>query len=275
MTPLEAVRDVARQLGDAGVPSPRVDAEFLVAHVTELTRSGLYASDRALGDDEVRDLQELVARRRAREPLAYVLGEWGFRGLVLKVDGRVLIPRPETEVLVERCLERLEDLGEPRVLDVGVGSGAIALAIAEEHPGAEVLAVDRSRDALAVASENRARCSVNGHVEFRHGNLLAGISGPFDLVVSNPPYVAPEEYESLQPEIRLYEPRDAIVGSGVGEAIARDARAVLLHGGWLILECGDGQADGLAAELERLGYGEVAKVRDLAGRDRVVEARWP
>jgi release factor glutamine methyltransferase len=274
MTPLEAVRDVARELGEAGVPSPRVDAEFLVAQVTGLTRSELYASDQALDEEERRRLSSLVERRRAREPLAYVLGEWGFRGLTLKVDRRVLIPRPETEVLVERCLARLEGLAEPRVLDVGVGSGAIALAIAEEHPGAHVLAVDRSRDALAVAEENLGRAAVNGRVRFRQGDLLAGIAGPFDLVVSNPPYVTAEDFESLQPEIRLYEPRDALVGDGVGEDVADDARSILAPGGWLLLECGDGQADGLAGNLERLGYVKVTTTRDLAGRKRVVEAVW-
>jgi release factor glutamine methyltransferase len=215
-----------------------------------------------------------VERRRTREPLAYILGEWGFRGLTLKVDRRVLVPRPETEVLVERCLEHLRDLSNPRVLDVGVGSGAIALAIADEHPGARLLAVDRSAEALDAAGENLARAAVNGRVELRQGDLLAGLAGPFDLVVSNPPYVSPEEYETLQPEIRLFEPREAVVGVGVGAKIARDARAVLAPGGWLLLECGDGRAADLAAELERLGYGDVMRTLDLAGRERVVEGQW-
>jgi release factor glutamine methyltransferase len=178
-------------------------------------------------------------------------------------------------VLVERCLARLEGLAGPRVLDVGVGSGAIALAIAEEHPSAHVLAVDRSRDALALAEENLARAGVNGRVRFRQSDLLAGIVGRFDLVVSNPPYVAPEEFATLQPEIRLYEPREALVGVGVGDAVARGARSVLAPGGWLLLECGDGQSGELAAELERLGYANVTTTRDLAGRKRIVEACWP
>ena len=275
MTPLEAVRDVARELGEAGVPSPRVDAEFLVAHVTGLSRSELYASGRSLAEGEAGRLRSLVERRRAREPLAYVLGEWGFRGLTLKVDRRVLIPRPETEVLVESCLARLEGFPEPRVLDVGAGSGAIALAIAEEHPGARVVAVDRSREALSVAEENLARRAVDGRVLLRQGDLVGGVAGPFDLVVSNPPYISPEDFATLQPEIRLYEPREALVGSGVGAAVARAARAVLAPGGWLLLECGDGQAEDLAAELVQLGYADVTKTRDLAGRERVVEGRWP
>ena len=273
MTALEVVRGVASELAESGVPSPRVDAEILVAHVLGTTRSGLYA-DRDVSEAELEGLGRLVDRRRAREPLAYVLGEWGFRGLTLKVDGRVLIPRPETEVLVERCLARLEPLAEPRVLDVGVGSGAIALAIAAEHPGSIVFAVDRCPEALAAAAENLAQSSVNGRVALRQSDLLEGLSGPFDLVVSNPPYVAPEDYETLQPEIRLYEPREALVGVGVGAEIARAARGLLTAGGWLVLECGDGQADELAGQLEELGYLDVVGTPDLAGRPRVVEGRW-
>jgi release factor glutamine methyltransferase len=274
MTSLEAVRMVAQKLDASGVPSPRVDAEILVAEVLGSTRSALYSADTQLSEQHVIRLRSLVDRRRAREPLAYILGEWGFRRLTLKVDRRVLVPRPETEVLVERCLEHLRDLSEPRVLDVGVGSGAIALAIADEHPAARILAVDRSADALAAAQENLARTPVDGRMEFRQGDLLAGISGPFDLVVSNPPYVSPADFDTLEPEVRLYEPRDAIVGVGVGAEIARGARAVLAPGGWLLVECGDGQAADLAAEFERVGYGDVVRTRDLADRERVVEGRW-
>jgi release factor glutamine methyltransferase len=274
VNPLEAVHGVAQELGDAGVPSPRVDAEHLVASVTGMTRTALYSSDDELTTGQRDRLRSLVDRRRSREPLAHLLGEWGFRRLTVKVDGRVLIPRPETEVLVERCLERLRGLSEPRVLDVGVGSGAIALAIADEHPSARVLAVDRSADALEVARENIERQSVNGRVELRQSDLMAGVSGEFELVVSNPPYVAPEDYDALQPEIRLYEPRDALVGVGVGEAIARAARSVLRPGAWLLLEYGDGQVRGLAAQLSDLGYDEIVISRDLAGRERIVEGRW-
>jgi release factor glutamine methyltransferase len=275
MSPLAVVHEVARELHEAGVPSPRVDSEHLVAHVLGLTRSGLYSSDRVLSEREATRLQELVARRRAREPLAYVLGEWGFRRLMLNVDARALVPRPETEVVVERCLVHLAGLAEPRVLDVGTGSGAIALALADEVPGARVVAVDLSEDALALASENLARVDVDGRVELRRGDLLAGIAGPFDLVVSNPPYVPVAEYDSLQPEIRLYEPYGAIVGDRVWEQIAREARRTLVPGGRLVLECGDGQAADVSAGLEALGYEAVLATPDLAGRDRVVEARRP
>ena len=275
MSPLAVVHEVARELHEAGVPSPRVDSELLVAHVLGLTRSGLYSSDRVLSEREATRLQELVARRRAREPLAYVLGEWGFRRLMLNVDVRALVPRPETEVVVERCLVHLAGLAEPRILDVGTGSGAIALALADEVTGARVVAVDLSEDALALARENLARVDVDGRVELRRGDLLAGVAGSFDLVVSNPPYVPVAEYDSLQPEIRLYEPYGAVVGDRVWEQIAREARRALDPGGWLVLECGDGQAADVSAGLDALGYQSVLATPDLAGRDRVVEARRP
>ena len=194
--PLDAVHEVESRLRAAGVPSPRVDAEILVADVLGLARSELYSSGRPVTAFETERLDELVGRRLRREPLAYILGEWGFRRLLLKVDDRALIPRPETEVVVERCLAFLGGLTEPRVLDVGVGSGAIALAIADEHDGAQIVAVDSSEQALSLARENQARAGVNGRVRLVRGDLLSDVEGPFDLVVSNPPYVSPEEYES-------------------------------------------------------------------------------
>jgi release factor glutamine methyltransferase len=275
LIPLEVVRDVARELDEAGVPSPRVDAEHLVAHVLALSRSALYSSDVELTEPQSSRLRMLVEQRRQREPLAYVLGEWGFRRLMLTVDRRALIPRPETEIVVERCLALLRATSEVRVLDVGAGSGAIALAIADEHSGAHVDAVDRAEDALALARVNLERTGFNGRVQLVHGHLLAGVKGPFDLVVSNPPYVLPDEFESLEPEIRLYEPRDALVGQGVGEEIARSALAVLRPGGWIVLESADGRAEALASALQGLGYEDVTTTPDLAGRPRVVEARRP
>jgi release factor glutamine methyltransferase len=274
VTAREAIREVAAELEQAGCPSPRVDAEWLVADVIGGTRTDLYAADRTLGEAEFARLRSLVDRRRAREPLAYVLGEWGFRRLTLAVDPRVLIPRPETEILVERCLELLEGLERPRVLDIGVGSGAIALAIADERPDAHVIATESSTGALEVAEANRLRLRLNGRVELRHGDLLAGAEGPFDLVVSNPPYVALEDVERLEPEI-LREPREALVGTGRHTEVAEAARAVLRSGGALALEVGDRQAPDVAASLRELGYVEVGTTRDLAGRERVVDARQP
>jgi release factor glutamine methyltransferase len=264
------------ELTRAGCPSPRVDAEWMLAHVLGVTRTELYLDGRkALGSEVEKRFHELVARRARREPLAYVLGEWGFRRLTLKVDPRVLIPRPETEVVVERCLELLADHSEPSVLDIGVGSGAIALAIADEHPGAGVVATESSREALAVAAENLARTGLGGRVQLVEGVLLAGLVGPFDLVVSNPPYVAPDEIEALQPEVAGHEPREALLESGATDAIAEQALTVLVPGGSLAFEVADGTADEVAALLGGLGYERVTIGKDLAGRERIVDGRAP
>jgi release factor glutamine methyltransferase len=268
----DAVREVATELERAGCPSPRTDAEWLVAHVIGGSRTDVYAGRRALHEADVLRLRSLAARRRTREPLAYVLGEWGFRRLTLQVDPRVLIPRPETESLVERCLELLDGVEEPRVLDIGVGSGAIALAIVDERPDASVVATDISPAALEVAAANKLRLGLDGRVELRHGDLLAGAKGPFDLVVSNPPYVPPEDVEGLQPEV-LREPRDALVGSGRHAEVAVAALPALRPGGVLALEVGSGQAPEVAASLRELGYVDVATTKDLAGRERVVDGR--
>jgi release factor glutamine methyltransferase len=269
----DALAEAASRLTAAAVDTPSVDAEWLLAHVLGCTRTELQLErSRELSADEQRAFAARVERRERREPLAYVLGEWGFRGLTLLVDARALVPRPETEVVVERCLELIDPIAEPRVCDIGVGSGAIALAIAAEHSGARVLGIDSSEAALDLAEQNRRRAG-DGRVRLVHGDLLAGRQGPFDLVVSNPPYVRAEDWERLQPEIRLYEPRAALVGSDVAETIARDAQPTLGRGGWLVLEAGDGQAQGLAESLLGLGYEDVTITRDLAGRERVVEGR--
>ena len=268
MTVGEALRGATSELTAAEVPSPRVDAEHLLAHALGSTRTRLYADpDRALANGELELLRALVARRHRREPLAYVLGEWGFRRLTLRTDARALVPRPETEVVVERCLALLHGLGpEPSVLDVGVGTGAIALAIADEFPAARVTAVDASADALALAAENAGLTGLE--IELRTGGFEAAGERRWDLVVSNPPYVRPDEIESLEPEVRDWEPRAALVGEGLHEELARVARTRAL-----VLEVADGQAPEVAGALEGLGYHGVRITRDLAGRERVVEGR--
>jgi release factor glutamine methyltransferase len=260
----EALRLGERQLAEAGVDTPRVDAELLLAHVLGVSRSGVYARD----DLEVPGTyQVLLGRRCKREPLAYVLGEWGFRRLVLKTDARALVPRPETEIVVERCLELLRGEREPRVLDLGTGTGAIALALADEHPAARVTAVDSSPAAVALARENAERLRLS--VEIAEGGLDAAAAG-WDLVVSNPPYVTPDEWNGLQPEIRDWEPREALVGVGLHEQIARiaDTRR-------LVFEVGDGQARAVAGALRANGYTDVTITPDLTGIDRVVDGRRP
>lgn len=275
MSPLEAVRQAEARLAENGVPSPRVDAELLVAHILGLSRTGIYANGRVVSPTEAEQLAAFVARRAEREPLAYVLGEWGFRRLSLQVDRRVLVPRPETEIVVERCLELIADLEAPAVLDVGTGSGAIALSIADEHPGARVYAVDSSASALAVARDNVVRCGLERLVELAESDLLGKVNGSFDLVVSNPPYVSPSERAGLEPEVRDFEPSVAVVGFEVADQIAADALRVLRPGGWVVLECGAGQAAALAARLRELGYDRVTVSPDLAGVERVVEGRGP
>ncbi len=266
----EVLRRATRHL-ERTSETARLDAELLLAHALERSRIELYTDlDRPLNELELDRYRELVARRSRCEPVAYILGEWGFRRLTLEVDRRALIPRPETEIVVERCLERLRGLEEPHVLDVGTGTGAIALAIADEHPGARVTAIDASADALALARENAARTGLA--VELLEHDLRLGLpGGPYDLVVSNPPYVAPAELPALMPDVRDYEPHVALVGEGVTDAIAAAARDALRAGGWLVLEVGDGQAAHVCARLDELGYEEIRATADLTGRERVVE----
>ena len=252
----EALSEAERRLGAVGIDTPRVDAELLVAHVLGVSRTGVYADL----DAEVEGLEPLLTRRERREPLAYVLGEWGFRRLTLKTDARALVPRPETETVVERALALLAGSPSPRVLDVGVGSGAIALALKDERPDAQVTGVDVSLEALALARENAQRLGLE--VELREGDVGDAAAG-WDLVVSNPPYV--ESLAGLQPELE-HEPVQALIGAGFHEQLARIARTR-----FLVLEVGDGQASDVAALLAADGYCDVAVTRDLAGRERVVE----
>jgi len=273
----EVLARSSEYLGRRGVESPRLDAERLLAKALGLSRIELYTEhDRPLTEPELTAARALVERRGLREPLAYVLGEWGFRRLTLATDARALVPRPETEMLVERALALLAGVARPRVLDVGTGTGAIALALADEHPGAHLVAVDASAGALALAAENVTRSSLGARVRLERVDVLAEPlpPGPFDLVVSNPTYVPEDDLRGLQAEVREWEPRLALVASGALEAVAEKARAVLEPGGALVLEVGDGQADGVAAQLRSLGYEPVTVSDDLTGRQRVVDGRW-
>ncbi len=259
-------------LARKGIDTPRLDAELLLARSFELTRLELYTSfDKPLTEAELAAARSLVERRGRREPLAYVLGDWGFRRLTLATDARALVPRPETEIVVGRALAAIAGLETPRVVDVGTGTGAIALALLDEHPGAVVTAVDVSPEALALAGENAARLGLE--LELVETDLLSGLEGPFELVVSNPPYVGAGEIESLEPEVRDWEPRLALVGERTAE-LAAAARDVLAPGGALVLECHELRAGELAAGLRELGYEAVAITSDLAGKERVVEGRW-
>ncbi|MDQ3065763.1 MAG: peptide chain release factor N(5)-glutamine methyltransferase [Actinomycetota bacterium] len=272
MTVQDVLRRATEHLGKSS-ETARLDAELLLAHALGRKRIELYTDfDRPLNNGELDEYRALVSRRSKHEPVAYILGEWGFRRLTLAVDKRALIPRPETEIVVERALARLRGLDAPRVLDVGAGTGAIALAIADEHPGACVTAIDVSAEALALARENSARTGIE--IELLEHDLRLGLpAGLYDLVVSNPPYVEPADLESLMPDVRDYEPHVALVGSGATDAVARGSVGALASGGWLVLEVGDGQAATTAALLAELGYADVLTTPDLTGRERVVEGR--
>lgn len=275
MTIRTALARGEQELRSAGCPSPRVDAEHLLAHALGATRTELYADSlRELSQAELTAFRALVERRSRREPLAYILGAWGFRRLTLRVDPRALIPRPETEALVERCLALVAKRPRPEVLDIGTGSGAIALAIADEHPGARVTGVESSPGALALARENLAEMRMNGRVTLVAGDVGEALDGRrFDLIVSNPPYVRSDEIESLEPEVSDWEPRAALVDAGQTERIAQGARERSKAGGWLVLECADERASDVAALLDGLGYRDLLISKDLAGRDRIVEGR--
>jgi len=258
----------ARQDIDAG------EAALLLRYVLGRSAAWLYAHGDAVvdGADATR-FRALVARRAAGEPVAYLTGRRGFWTLDLAVTPDTLIPRPETELLVEQALQRLGSEAEARVADLGTGSGAIALAIAAERPLARVAAVDRSAGALAVARANALAHGLEGRVEFLAGDWFAPLQGRrFDLVVSNPPYIAEGDPHLARGDLR-YEPAPALASGPDGldaiRTIVAAAPRHLLPGGWLLLEHGFDQGAAVRGLLEARGFAEVATVPDLEGRDRV------
>jgi release factor glutamine methyltransferase len=282
-TALEVVRWIAADLARRGVPSARLDAELLVAHALGTSRVGLYVRhDAPLTEAERARVREALRRRRAGEPVAYIVGEKEFWTVALKVDRRVLVPRPETEVLVEEALGALgEKTHAWRVADVGTGSGAVAIVVARERPAAVVTAVDVSAEALDLARENAARHGVADRVEFVHGDgaeSLAGRPAAFDAVLANLPYVPSGEIARLAVEIREHEPRRAIDGGADGlREIRRTVPAAgraLRPGGLLALEIGADQEAPAREVVEGAGlFRDVRLRRDYAGLARVVAAR--
>jgi release factor glutamine methyltransferase len=265
----EALAAASDALAAAGVEDARLDAELLLAEATGRDRARVAAEPEAGVDaGAARRFGEMVRRRVRREPVAYILGRKGFRSLELAVDGRALIPRPETELLVEIALE----LEPSTALDVGTGSGAVALAVADELPGCEVTATDTSAAALELARENAERLGIDGRVRFKRGTVPE--RRRFELVLANFPYVREDEWEGLAPEITRFEPREALVGGADGvEAIASTVPATIAAlepGASLALEVGAGQAGPVAELLLDLGFGQVEARQDLAGIPRVV-----
>lgn len=264
----------ASRLAAAGVPSPRADAEALVGQVTSLSRSDLVlARGRVLTDAETTALEDLVARRAAREPLQWVLGTAHFHGLELRVRPGALVPRPETERLVEIVLDAIAPVRAPAVVDVGTGTGAIALALKAARPDATLTGTDPSRVALALAAENAAVLGLA--VELLEGSLLAGRTG-LDAVVSNPPYLPEGDAAILEPEVRA-EPAVALFAGADGLAVARplviEAAGALRPGGLLALELDPRNLRVLASELDPAVWTDVRVEPDLAGRERFLLAR--
>lgn len=276
---MEMVRWTEGYLRERGFENPRLNAELLLAGTLRLKRLDLYLQfDRPLTPEELAEFKVRLRRRAKREPLQYIEGEAAFRDLVLRVDRRVLIPRSETEILVDTVLAWARGREGLHALDVGTGSGAIALSLATEGPFARVAATDVSADALEVARANHAAAAPASPVEFHHGPVYAPVRGQsFDVVVSNPPYVGEAERDSLGAEVRDWEPALALFAGDAGLDVIREivsgAPEMLRPGGLLALEIGWRQAEAVS-ELIRAADGLTEPVvrRDLEGRDRIVTA---
>lgn len=278
LTVLEIIKKTTDFFAGRGVESPRLQAELLIGHVLGLQRMQLYLQfERPLTEADLEKIRPLVRRRAQREPLQYVLGETEFHGLKLKVDRRALIPRPETELLVASALAACA-LPPGRVLDLGTGSGAIALAIAHEVPAAVVVAVDASDEALALARENAAGTGLAERVTFVRSNWFTALptGSSFDLIVANPPYLSAAETAATAPEVHAHEPAQALISADGGCAdlriILAGALPFLAPGGLLALETGIAQHAELTALARANGFARVESRPDLTGRDRFVLA---
>jgi release factor glutamine methyltransferase len=274
MRPSEVLTRATTYLSAHGVESPRETAEALLEYFLRVDRTGLYARAEGLDTRTAKLYGRALCQRCHGVPLQYLTGEQQFLDLVLGVAPGVFVPRPETEILVERALEALEGRTAPIVVDVGTGTGAVALAVKRSRPDARVLATDVSDEAVSVARANASRHDLQ--VEVSAGDLLSPLAGELrgrmDLIVSNPPYVTREEYEALPAEVRA-EPYEALVGgTDIHRRLAEEAPTWLRPGGWLVVEIGASQADEVRGLLDRRFEG-VEALPDLAGRDRVVRGR--
>ena len=277
MTVLEVLQSTTVYFKKRAIESPRLNAEHLLAHTLKRKRIELYLEfERPLADAELAPLRELVRRRGQGEPLQHLLGTVEFLGRVFLCDKRALVPRPETEQLVELLKSQITD-PKSHILDVGTGSGVIALTLAAQFPEAEVDAVDISDDALALARENAARLDLHSRVHFAKGNLLAEVEGQFDLIVANLPYVAAGERPVLSREV-LHDPAIAVFAGERGDELVRELISAapdrLRPGGMLALEVGTGQADNLASFLGEKNYHDIAAIRDYCGVTRFLFGRY-
>ncbi|MEN3370699.1 MAG: release factor glutamine methyltransferase [Verrucomicrobiota bacterium] len=277
MTVLEVLQSTTAYFKKREVESPRLNAEHLLAHVLNRKRIELYLEfERALTEDELAPLRELVRRRGQGEPLQHLLGTVEFAGRIFLCDKRALVPRPETEQLVELLKSEIPD-PTSQILDVGTGSGVIALGLAANFPDAKVMATDISDDALALARENASRLGLQERVVFAKCDLLDGIDGTFDLIVANLPYVALGDRATLSREV-LHDPEIALFGGERGDEIARKlidvARAHLHPGSLLALEIGLGQSGDLAALMAEKNYHDITSIRDYGGVTRFLFGRY-
>ncbi|WP_069960390.1 peptide chain release factor N(5)-glutamine methyltransferase [Lacunisphaera limnophila] len=278
LTVLEIIKRTTEFFDKRGVESARLNAELLIGHALALKRMQLYLQfERPLAEAELEKIRPLVKRRGNREPLQYIIGDTEFCGLKLKVDRRALIPRPETEYLVELITGRVTAPPE-RILDLGTGTGALALALATHYPAALVTAVDASADALALAGENAAALNLAGRVALVASDWFSAVppTDRFALIVANPPYLTAAEVAEAAPEVREHEPHAALVAAADGcadlEVIIRQARTYLAPGGMLACETGIAQHARLRALAETAGYARTESLPDLTGRDRFLLA---
>lgn len=278
-TTLAVLDWTTQRFAEAGIAGARLEAQLLLAHVLKCTRTQLYMGfDKPLADAELAGYRAMIKRRLGGEPVAYLLGEHEFWGLPVYVDPNVLVPRPDTETVVEVARATRADRSAPcRVLDLCTGSGAIALGLAKELPAAQIVATEVSEAAAAIAVRNVERNQFTGRIDVRRGDLFAPVAGEqFDLIVSNPPYIATAVIASLSAEVKR-EPVLALDGGADGlvfyDRICAEAMAHLALGGALVVEHGYDQADAVRARFERSGFTDVTLVHDLAKQPRVTWAR--
>jgi release factor glutamine methyltransferase len=275
---LNSTRDF---LEKKGVASARLEAEVLMAFVMGCDRVGVYMNfDKPMSGSELDALRDLVVRRGKREPLAHITGRREFWSIQFKITPAVLIPRQDTEILVEESLRLLKEIAEPEILEIGTGSGAIAVSLARELPGAKITATDISGEIISLARENAASAGVAERIKFLKGVDLEPVKGTgsrYDLVISNPPYIPGAEIETLEPEVRAHEPRSALDGGVDGLEIIRKissgAGGFLKPGGWILIESGDSTWAGAKEVLLNDGYKEVAVIKDYSGLNRAVKGR--
>jgi len=275
---LDTLKKATDFLSRKGLEKPRLEAEHLFAAGLGVRRLDLYLQfERLLNDTEVEKLRAMTVRRGNREPLQHIVGTVSFRDLILKSDKRALIPRPETEELVDLALALFSAEQVVRVLDLGTGSGAIALALAAERPLWRIDALDKSTDALSLARENAIFCQLESRINFIQSDWFAVVTDQYDLIISNPPYLAENEITTAEPEVRAFDPYSALVAADNGLAdlkiILTNATKFLKKGGWVICETGIDQHSALAEISKQNAYKEYAGVNDLSGRPRFWKAQ--